>query len=94
MPASQLSLTLVDHNFPTGPMATFVQSVVAILDHHEDFGGNLPNLKSKKIEMVGSCTTLVAECFLTHPTLRDVLGRESVLRSLLEGVDPSPLLVF
>jgi len=55
---------LVDHNLPTGPFVVLSPVVEEIVDHHEDMKGDFPNLKSKQIEFVGSCTTLVAEKFI------------------------------
>jgi exopolyphosphatase len=72
---------LVDHNLPTGPFAKLNTAVVEIVDHHDDLKGDLPNLKNKQIEVVGSCTTLVAEKFINNAV--HLLEKDSILRQFL-----------
>ena len=62
----QLSVTLVDHSRPTGLLANFSSAVGEVIDHHkvdeeEEVGG----VKcERRVEAVGSCSTLVAEKLL------------------------------
>eukprot|EP01130_Rhizamoeba_saxonica_P005353 TRINITY_DN2149_c0_g1_i2.p1 TRINITY_DN2149_c0_g1~~TRINITY_DN2149_c0_g1_i2.p1 ORF type:complete len:376 (-),score=86.22 TRINITY_DN2149_c0_g1_i2:44-1126(-) len=58
---STLQIVLVDHNYPSGYISDYRDNVVRIIDHHidtENYYEHLGNLK--KIEMVGSASTLVA----------------------------------
>jgi len=75
----------VDHNLPTGPFEQLNAAVIEIVDHHEDFKGPLPNLKSKQIEVVGSCTTLVAEKFIkqAETLLNDDILCQFLLNTIL-----------
>lgn len=54
----RLRLILVDHNTPCADQLDLGSSVVGIVDHHEDEGKHME--ASRKIEKVGSATTLVA----------------------------------
>jgi len=62
----QLSVTLVDHSRPTGVLADFSSAVREVIDHHKvDVEEEVGGLKWKRrVEAVGSCSTLVAEKLL------------------------------
>ncbi|XP_063700889.1 exopolyphosphatase PRUNE1 [Culicoides brevitarsis] len=56
--AQKLSTVLVDHNFNT----KFGHLAVQVLDHHQfDPNSNLPETCEKRIELVGSCASIVAD---------------------------------
>lgn len=63
----QLSMTLVDHSYPMGVLAGFRSAVTEVIDHHrkeegeEEVGGGQCE---RRVEYVGSCSTLVAEKLL------------------------------
>ena len=63
----QLSVTLVDHSYPTGVLGGFRSAVMEVIDHHrkeegeEEVGGGQCE---RRVEYVGSCSTLVAEKLL------------------------------
>lgn len=63
----QLSVTLVDHSYPMGVLAGFSSAVREVIDHHrkeeggEEVGGGQCE---RRVEGVGSCSTLVAEKLL------------------------------
>ncbi|KAG0281018.1 Exopolyphosphatase [Linnemannia gamsii] len=62
---NKLSLFLVDHNAVMGSMASLSHAdVVGLLDHHADEGLFVGAANPRRIEMVGSCSTLVADQFL------------------------------
>ena len=62
----KLSLTLVDHNSPTGLLKEFVHSIVEVIDHHQQTSEE-GDWKST-LEKVGSCSTLVGEKLLADST--------------------------
>lgn len=55
---------LVDHNRLSNRQKSFAPLVISVVDHHVDESSPLVNLKDKKIEVVGSACTLVAENIL------------------------------
>lgn len=62
---NRLSLFLVDHNEVMGTMASLSHAdVVGLLDHHADEGLFNGAANPRRIEMVGSCCSLVADHFL------------------------------
>lgn len=64
----KIRLTLVDHNELAYDQQKLLPFVSEIIDHHVDENVNYPELKSKKIQMIGSNTTLIAEEILkNHP---------------------------
>jgi exopolyphosphatase len=66
-----LQVTLVDHNEPAVSQAFLKESVVEIIDHHDDVGQGVV-AASQTIAPVGSTATLVAERILTEmPDLID-----------------------
>ncbi|KAF9095791.1 Exopolyphosphatase [Mortierella sp. AD031] len=61
----KLSLFLVDHNELMGTMASLAEAkVVGVLDHHADQGLYKDTANPRRIEMIGSCCSLVADHFL------------------------------
>eukprot|EP01091_Cochliopodium_minus_P015074 TRINITY_DN5269_c0_g1_i1.p1 TRINITY_DN5269_c0_g1~~TRINITY_DN5269_c0_g1_i1.p1 ORF type:complete len:383 (-),score=106.02 TRINITY_DN5269_c0_g1_i1:256-1404(-) len=62
----KLCFVLVDHNRLASSQGEFSDHVVEILDHHVDENKYSSTLKKKKIELVGSCATLVAEEILSQ----------------------------
>jgi len=58
---SFVSVTLVDHNSPAPSLSFLSPFVIEIIDHHEDSKKEYAKLQEKRIETVGSCSTLVAE---------------------------------
>ncbi|KAI8641799.1 hypothetical protein BD408DRAFT_367737 [Parasitella parasitica] len=56
------SVVLVDHNHLTPPLAQYDDRVIGVLDHHVDehFYQSAP---LRRVEMVGSCVTLVLDHF-------------------------------
>ena len=82
---SQLKLTLVDHSVPSEDQRDLVPSVVEVVDHHQDdSSGEYGASVEKTITPVGSCSTLIADDFLTHK--REVLEENPDLAKLLLGV--------
>ncbi|KAF8956614.1 Exopolyphosphatase [Entomortierella lignicola] len=62
---NQLSLFLVDHNKVALSMASLKSAkVVGIIDHHADENLYKDTANPRRIEVVGSCTTLVADEYL------------------------------
>jgi len=61
--AGRLRLILVDHNILSAAHEKFADAVDAIIDHHPD-GGLYAQAQPRRIEPVGSATTLVAEAML------------------------------
>lgn len=59
------SVVLVDHNHLTPPLSQYDNQVIGVLDHHVDehFYQSAP---LRRVEMVGSCVTLVLEHFPDH----------------------------
>jgi len=88
------TITLLDHNLPTGPFETCSPNVTHIVDHHEDMKGVFPKLENKQIEMVGCCSTLVAEKFINSgaPFLENdpVLCHVFLATILLDTIDLNP----
>ncbi|KAF9295873.1 Exopolyphosphatase [Linnemannia elongata] len=69
---NRLSLFLVDHNVVMGSMASLSRAkVVGVLDHHVDEGLYNDTANPRRIEMVGSCSSLVADQFLKSQMERD-----------------------
>ena len=61
----RLELTLVDHNTPAvASQRQLAADVVEIVDHHVDMG-ECEKATRREIDMVGSCSTLVAERLLS-----------------------------
>ncbi|CAL4153510.1 unnamed protein product, partial [Meganyctiphanes norvegica] len=77
----ELEITLVDHNILPANDAALEPAVVQVLDHHklERQVDSLPNGMS--VEMVGSCTTLIAESI--KKTNKDIV--DPIVASLLHG---------
>ncbi|KAF9023851.1 Exopolyphosphatase, partial [Haplosporangium bisporale] len=64
IPPSHLSLFLVDHNKIADSMDMFPASkVVGLIDHHKDEDLYRDTANPRRIEVVGSCSTLVADEF-------------------------------
>jgi inorganic pyrophosphatase/exopolyphosphatase len=63
----RLRLTLVNHNVPCESQRSLIPSVVEIVDHHSDNSGSFygPDV-AKRLEVVGSCATLIAFDFLNQ----------------------------
>ncbi|KAF9919816.1 Exopolyphosphatase [Linnemannia zychae] len=60
-----LSLFLVDHNEIMGTMSSLSGvKVVGVIDHHDDEGLYKDTANPRRIEVVGSCSSLVADHFL------------------------------
>jgi len=77
--AQKLRLILVDHNKLGKAFSMYAESVVEIIDHHQDEG--LSPAAKKVIEPVGSASTLVAESIV-----RDIPERiDAEIATLLEG---------
>ncbi|KAF9313168.1 Exopolyphosphatase [Podila horticola] len=65
IPSPQLSLFLVDHNKVADSMNMFPSAkVVGIIDHHKDEDLYRDTANPRRIAVVGSCSTLVADEFL------------------------------
>ncbi|KAG0080792.1 Exopolyphosphatase, partial [Podila epicladia] len=65
IPPAQLSLFLVDHNKVADSMDMFPYAkVVGVIDHHKDEGLYRDTANPRRIAVVGSCATLVADEFL------------------------------
>eukprot|EP00944_MAST-04C_sp_MAST-4C-sp1_P013774 g13774.t1 len=64
-------VTLVDHNVLSDSMSFLEPFVQEIIDHHKDEGLYAKTVENskRKIEMVGSTTTLIAENFLNNQFL-------------------------
>ncbi|KAF9149246.1 Exopolyphosphatase [Linnemannia schmuckeri] len=68
----RLSLFLVDHNEIMGSMASLSRAnVMGVLDHHADGGLYRATASPCRIEMVGSCSSLVADHFFKVQMKRD-----------------------
>ena len=81
----RLKLTLVDHSVPSEDERDLVPSVVEVIDHHQDDSSGVYDASVEKtISPVGSCTTLIADDFLTHK--REALEENPDLAKLLLGV--------
>ncbi|KAF9909716.1 Exopolyphosphatase [Linnemannia zychae] len=62
---NQLSLFLVDHNEIMGTMSSLERAkVVGVIDHHADEGLYKDTANPRRIEVVGSCSSLVTDHFL------------------------------
>ncbi|CEP19526.1 hypothetical protein [Parasitella parasitica] len=59
------AIVLVDHNHLTSPLSHYGDRVIGVLDHHVDehFYQSAP---LRRVEMVGSCVTLVLDHFPDH----------------------------
>ncbi|KAG0357340.1 Exopolyphosphatase [Gamsiella multidivaricata] len=63
----QLLLFLVDHNKIAGTMSSLKDAkVVGVIDHHADENLYFDTANPRRIEMVGSCTSLVADEFFKN----------------------------
>jgi len=82
---SFVSVTLVDHNSPAPSLSFLSPFVIEIIDHHEDSKKEYAKLQEKRIETVGSCSTLVAEKFLQNSKFLEILKQQSELKLLVEG---------
>ncbi|KAK3718987.1 hypothetical protein QZH41_013155 [Actinostola sp. cb2023] len=79
----KLSVTLVDHNIIPVHQAFLNDVLVEIIDHHKDEIPSSPNY-SKTIELVGSCSTLVAEKVLRiAPDVLDAQATSLLLAAIL-----------
>ena len=59
--AGRLRLVLVDHNHVVPLLADFTQNIVRIIDHHKQVEPvTVPTTCETRIELVGSCSSLVA----------------------------------
>lgn len=87
----QLRLTLIDHNELAPSQEYLADSVVEIIDHHED-GKHFQGIEHRVIEPVGSTATLVAEQILrTAPQFLDAQLAILLLGAiLLDTVDLDP----
>ncbi|KAJ1741866.1 Exopolyphosphatase [Coemansia sp. RSA 989] len=86
---------LVDHNAPAARQSELEPLVEGIVDHHVDEGRCL-GAKWRQIEMVGSCSTLVAERLFrqaqSHPDLMDADLAKLLLGAILldtSNLDPA-----
>ncbi|CAO0798393.1 unnamed protein product [Mucor circinelloides] len=59
------SVVLVDHNHLTPPLGQYDNQVIGILDHHVD-EHLYESAPLRRVEMVGSCVTLVLDHFPDH----------------------------
>ncbi|KAG0226229.1 Exopolyphosphatase [Actinomortierella wolfii] len=81
----QLSLFLVDHNLLSGSLSQWNNvPVTGIIDHHVDEGLYL-SATPRRIEMVGSCTSLVAETFLQELKTSVNPGDRTYIAQLMLG---------
>ncbi|THD26433.1 hypothetical protein D915_002869 [Fasciola hepatica] len=81
----ETQLILVDHNKPTGPLADTQWPVVEIIDHHQlESAENqqLENCRLKRVELVGSCASLVTQLLLQSELVDRI---PSVVWELLYG---------
>ncbi|KAF8944005.1 Exopolyphosphatase [Haplosporangium gracile] len=68
----RLSLFLVDHNEVMGSMASLSRAkIVGVLDHHADEGIYNATANPYRIEMVGSCSSLVTDHFFKSQVERN-----------------------
>jgi len=89
MEAKTLKLVLVDHNILAQSQKHMDIVVTEILDHHQDLWP--ANLKvNKTIELVGSCSTLVAEKLLTLDILDNQMASILLGTILLDTVNLDP----
>lgn len=58
----EVSITLVDHNSLAPHQTSLSSRVESIIDHHQD-EQLFPNANPRQIQPVGSCATLIANCF-------------------------------
>ncbi|XP_022656702.1 exopolyphosphatase PRUNE1-like isoform X1 [Varroa destructor] len=80
--AKKLEVTLVDHNVVPKCLETINDAVVRVIDHHK-WEASFTSPIDKKIEMVGSCATLVGEKLLAdHRELAD----ETITKLLLSTI--------
>lgn len=76
----KLKLILVDHNKLGKAFSPYADSVIEVIDHHQN-EGLYPATAKKIIEPVGSASTLVAECIV-----RDIKGSvDTGIATLLAG---------
>jgi len=88
--SNNLDLILVDHNRLAVPQAIYENSVAEIVDHHTDEGKS--SHAKRKIEMVGSCATLIAEKILAEsPSILSQVDAKVLLAPiLLDTVNMDP----
>ncbi|KAF9161862.1 Exopolyphosphatase [Actinomortierella ambigua] len=64
IPADRMSLFLVDHNLLSGSLSQWNNVAVSgVIDHHDD-EGLYTTANPRRIEVTGSCTSLIAETFM------------------------------
>ena len=90
--AGRLRLALVDHNILSAAQERYADAVDAIIDHHPD-SGLYPRANPRRIEPVGSASTLVAESMLRdRPALIDAGSATLLLGTiLLDTVNLDPV---
>ncbi|KAF9112333.1 Exopolyphosphatase [Mortierella sp. AM989] len=97
---NQLSLFLVDHNKLALSMSSLkTAKVVGIIDHHADENLYKDSAKPRRIEIVGSCASLVADEFLKNAINSDKaysswiqkLARLLLAPILIDTMDLDPL---
>ncbi|KAG1731344.1 uncharacterized protein EDB91DRAFT_1154603 [Suillus paluster] len=69
MPSQVSKFALVDHNVLHPNYASPTARVVAVIDHHEDEGQYKDTADPRIIELVGSCSSLVARLYESSPNL-------------------------
>ncbi|KAG0709423.1 hypothetical protein DFH29DRAFT_870370 [Suillus ampliporus] len=69
MPSQVSKFALVDHNVLLPKYASPTARVVAVIDHHADEGQYEDTADPRIIEMVGSCSSLVARLYQSFPDL-------------------------
>ncbi|KAG0046192.1 Exopolyphosphatase [Gryganskiella cystojenkinii] len=78
----QLSLFLVDHNKIMGTMSTLEggsTKVVGVIDHHVDENLYRDTANSRRIEVVGSCSSLITDVFFKEAIkTKDSMEEETV----------------
>ncbi|KAI9228278.1 MAG: hypothetical protein DHS80DRAFT_15789 [Piptocephalis tieghemiana] len=83
-------VVLVDHNVPAHAQSFLADSVVGIVDHHED-EGQFPNADPRMVRVAGSCTSLILQAWAREaekqPRLLRAFGPECLhlaLASMLQ----------
>ena len=57
--SNKLKVNLLDHNIPDYTQDFLIDSVVRLIDHHQDKGGVYPNLEYRDVRFCGSAASLV-----------------------------------
>lgn len=81
----RLRLFLVDHNRLAGHQQAFGDCVAAIVDHHTDEGRHAAS-RPRTVELVGSCSTLVARDAFRHASETGVAVGSDVGLLLLSAI--------